>query len=514
MWGKKLIRNNRLEDKNFPIINAKIIGKITKDGETFLVLDSGMKSDCLLNVNEFDGKAIPANGSFLKVSTLKVEGSCLFVSRKRVVRAEILNRLKKNRSIKGKILAKYEDYYDVLVDGQIVGKLKATTDFPIGSEVDLFFFRINRDKVLEFFLSVKNLEVGKVVKCLVKGMNEFFFFVNVIDYNMAGIVHISDLGPDKKDLNGNVVHIWCKVDLKILRIEPKRLSLGTVEHKMEKTVISDATYNVGEEYSVKISEIKKSCLMVETKEGHKGVIKVSEIFSNYSNRKLSDLFKVGEEVKAILIDDKADEGMENRVSLNFSIKKIKEQQIAKFFEEAQVGQVLEGEIIKKTDRYMFVRIADLIDGILHISELSWSIKDSEKLMKELPVKQKVQVMLYQIDKENKRIVLSIKRLTAFSGNNRPKRFVVGNEYECKVVEVRKGGATITVNGAEGFVRDIPYDMTVNVGDVITAKYIYYDRNNKTVCLSMRSEDSNYHRSHHSEKKKTDESSVSFSDFLS
>ncbi|MCA9485140.1 MAG: S1 RNA-binding domain-containing protein, partial [Nitrospina sp.] len=286
-----------------------------------------------------------------------------------------------------------------------------------------------------------------------------------------------------------------KVKVMVLKYdrEKERVSLGLKQITPDPWVDVDQKYPVGTRIKGKVVSITDYGAFIELEKGIEGLVHVSEMSWSRHVKHPSKMVAIGDEVEAVVLTlDKE----KKRISLG--MKQIEPNPWDNIDEKYPIGSSVEGTVRNLTDFGAFIELEDGVDGLIHISDLSWNkkIKHPSEVVKK---KDTVQAVVLNIDKENCRISLGIKQLQPDPWDDVPKRFPVGTEVEGTIIKVTGFGAFAEFDdGLEGLIHVSQLssekvshpEKVVKVGDAVKAKVIKVDPATKKIGLSVKAYEEN------------------------
>jgi small subunit ribosomal protein S1 len=336
-----------------------------------------------------------------------------------------------------------------------------------------------------------NLQEGAVVKGAVKNLTDYGAFVDL--GGIDGLLHITDMAWKRVKHPSEVVTVGDEIEVRILKFdrERSRVSLGL------KQLGADPWENVARRYPPnsrvfgKITNIADYGAFVEIEDGVEGLVHVSEMDWTNKNVNPAKLVQTGQEVEVMVLDVD-----EERRRISLGLKQCQANPWTEFAENHNRGDKVGGQIKSITDFGIFIGLSGSIDGLVHLSDISWDIP-GEEAVRSYQKGQQVEAMVLSIDPERERISLGIKQLAKdpFSGyiTDNPKGSVVRGI----VKEVDARGAIIDLgNGIEGQLRsnEIARDrvddarQVLKVGDEIEAKFVGVDRKTRSISLSVKAKE--------------------------
>ncbi|MDP7108356.1 MAG: 30S ribosomal protein S1 [Nitrospinaceae bacterium] len=498
--------------KEGQIINGKII-EISKGMAT---VDVGFKSEGIVQLHEFpdNGKNM-AIGDEVEVFLERVEDNDGNV----VLSKEKANKIK----LWDELVKTYEA--DEIIEGTVVAKAKGglTVDIGLkaflpGSQIDLRPIR-NLEKLIgeKFQMRIikmnkkrgnivlsrrvlleeqrkhsrsetlQKLEEGNLVDGIVKNITEYGVFIDL--GGIDGLLHITDMSWGRVNHPSEMFSIGDKVQVMVLKFdkEKERVSLGL------KQITPDPWVNVDEKYPVetrikgKVVSITDYGVFVELEKGIEGLVHISEMSWSRHVKHPSKIVSIRDEVEAVVLTlDKE----KKRISLG--MKQIEPNPWEEIERKYPIGSEVDGTVRNLTDFGAFIELEDGVDGLIHISDLSWKkIKHPSEVLKK---KDATKAVVLSIDKDSCRISLGIKQLQPDPWDDIAKNYLIGTEVEGTVVKVTGFGAFAEFgDGLEGLIHVSQLssekvthpDKAVSVGDKIKAKVIKVDTSSKKIALSIK-----------------------------
>lgn len=342
----------------------------------------------------------------------------------------------------------------------------------------------SRKKILE------TLDVGSVVQGTVKNITKYGVFIDI--GGVDGLLHITDMTWGRIAHPSELVRIGDTVTVKILSFdkENEKISLGMKQLAENPWEGIDESIKIGAKIKGTVSSITDYGLFVEVQPGVEGLIHISEV--SWTDR-ITDLhkhYKVGDKVEALIVSlDK-----ENR-RMSLSVKQLEQNPWDAISEKYEVGQKISGKVSNVTEFGIFIQLAPGIDGLVHISDFSWTehIEHPADRYKKGDV---VEAIITGINKENKKISLGIKQLTSNPWEDIEKKYPVGCSVEGEVSKITNFGAFIKLpSGIEGLVHvsELGGDAEkvediLKIGETKTFKVIKVSPEEHKLGLSLRTEE--------------------------
>ncbi len=336
--------------------------------------------------------------------------------------------------------------------------------------------------------TLSSIEEGQVMEGVVKNITEYGVFVDL--GGVDGLLHITDISWGRVKHPSEMFSVGDQIDVKILSfdLEKERVSLGMKQLSPDPWSIATEKYSVGSRVSGKVVSLTDYGAFVELEEGVEGLIHVSEMSWTRKVRHPSKIVSVGEEVEAIVLDIKPES---RRISLG--MKQVVPNPWEVISEKYPVGTTIEGKIKNITDFGLFIGIDDDIDGLVHISDISWTkrIKHPSEIYKKGDV---IQAIVLDIDKSSERFSLGIKQMQPDPWQSVKERYEVGKEITGTITNITDFGIFVELEeGIEGLVHvseiskekvKTPVGM-YNVGDDLAAKVMNVNTEERRIGLSIK-----------------------------
>jgi small subunit ribosomal protein S1 len=342
-----------------------------------------------------------------------------------------------------------------------------------------------RDQLLE------NLQEGMEVKGIVKNLTDYGAFVDL--GGVDGLLHITDMAWKRVKHPSEIVNVGDEITVKVLKFdrERTRVSLGLKQLGEDPWVAIAKRYPEGTKLTGRVTNLTDYGCFVEIEEGVEGLVHVSEMDWTNKNIHPSKVVNVGDVVEVMVLDID-----EERRRISLGLKQCKSNPWQLFAETHNKGDRVEGKIKSITDFGIFIGLDGGIDGLVHLSDISWNVA-GEEAVREYKKGDEIAAVVLQVDAERERISLGVKQLAEDPFNNYLSMNKKGTIVTGKVTAVDAKGATVELaGGVEGYLRaseasrDRIEDATLvlNVGDDVEAKFTGVDRKNRVVSLSVRAKD--------------------------
>jgi len=336
--------------------------------------------------------------------------------------------------------------------------------------------------------TLESIHEGKVIDGIVKNITDYGVFIDL--GGVDGLLHITDISWGRVKHPSELFAVGDPITVKILSfdLEKERVSLGMKQLSTDPWSIASEKYAVGSKVTGVVVSLTDYGAFVELEEGIEGLIHVSEMSWTRKVRHPSKVVSVGEEVEAVVLDIKPES---RRISLG--MKQVVPNPWDVIAEKYPVGTTIEGKIKNITDFGLFIGIDEGIDGLVHISDISWikRIKHPSELYKKGDM---VQAIVLDIEKDSERFSLGIKQLQDDPWKTVAERYKVGKEITGTVTNLTDFGVFVELEeGIEGLVHvseiskekiKTPVGM-YNIGDVITARVMNINSDERRIGLSIK-----------------------------
>jgi small subunit ribosomal protein S1 len=494
-------------------------GEIVQVDKEFVLVDIGYKSEGQIPISEFidsEGNITAKVGDKMDVLLEKREDDegLIILSKEKAAKIKIWDDIKdiyeKGGTISGKILSRVKGgmSVDIGLQAFLPGSqidLKPIKDFDayIGTVQDFKILKYNKRRanivlsrraILEaerMILREQTLNVihdDAVLEGTVKNITEYGLFIDL--GGLDGLLHITDMSWGRVGHPSEMYQVGDKITVKVLKYDSEtgRVSLGLKQLRSDPWTEADSKYSVGTKITGRVVSLADYGAFVEVEEGIEGLIHVSEMSWTRKIRHPSQVLKVGDMVEAVVLNiDSANK----RVSLG--LKQVEPNPWDIIGEKYPVGTTIEGRIKNITDFGIFIGIDEGIDGLVHISDISWTkrIKHPSEIYKK---GQEVQAVVLNIDKGNERFSLGIKQLTIDPWDMVAEKYSVGTRITGTVTNVTDFGVFIELEeGIEGLIHvsELTKEKGGNplsrfkIDDVIQAKVINVSRTDKKIGLSIK-----------------------------
>jgi small subunit ribosomal protein S1 len=496
------------------IVRAKVL----RVSDAAVILDFGFKSEGSVPRDEFKDTDAIEVGQEVEVllESLENEDGVVVLSKKKADFLRVWEKIKEAheadvpvegmlvRKIKGGVTVDLMGVDAFLPGSQIALRRVPNIEDLLGQKYDFKIIKLNKRRrnivvsrrvILEGEREkkratlVKELLLGQVREGIVKNITDFGAFIDL--GGLDGLLHITDMSWGRVGHPSEVVEIGKKLDVKVLDVDwnRERISLGLKQLLPYPWTEIDKKYPVGARVRGKVVSITNYGAFVELEKGVEGLVHISEMSWTRNVRHPSKLVSIGDEIEAVVLKvDTQDE------KISLGMKQIEEDPWLALPMKYPTGTKLDGTVRNLTSFGAFVEIEPGIDGLVHVSDMSWTRRvehPSEVLQKG----EEVQVMVLDVDAENKRISLGLKQLLDDPWPGISERFAPGVETDGKVTRVQDKGIVVDLGDQiEGFVPgshsgvDNPdhLEMYYEAGDPVDLKVIESDASNRRIVLEITS----------------------------
>jgi small subunit ribosomal protein S1 len=502
---------------------AILTGRVIEVGPDVVLVNAGLKSEAVIPVEQFKndrGEIEVSVGDDVEVALDSVEDGSgeTRLSREKAKRARTWSRLEqafeKQEIVKGIINGRVKGGFTVEIDfvraflpGSLVD-VRPVRD-PSYLEGKTLEFKVikldqkrnnvvvSRRAVVEQEYSAERTELleklqeGAVIKGTVKNLTDYGAFVDL--GGIDGLLHITDMAWKRVKHPSEVVTVGDEIDVRILKFdrERQRVSLGIKQLGNDPWQQIGRRYPTGTRLFGKVTNIADYGCFVEIEEGVEGLVHVSEMDWTNKNVNPSKVVHIGQEVEVMVLDID-----EERRRISLGIKQCQSNPWKEFGDNYNRGDRVSGQIKSITDFGIFIGLTGGIDGLVHLSDISWDVP-GEEAVRNYQKGQQVEAMVLSIDPERERISLGIKQLAKDPFSTWIAEHPKGTIVKGKVREVDAKGAIIDLGGGvEGHLRasELSRDRVedartvLKVDDEVEAKFTNVDRKSRTIALSIKAKE--------------------------
>ena len=334
-----------------------------------------------------------------------------------------------------------------------------------------------REQILE------NLAEGSEVKGIVKNLTDYGAFVDL--GGVDGLLHITDMAWKRVKHPSEIVNVGDEVTVKVLKFDKDRtrVSLGLKQLGQDPWVAIAENHPVNSKLTGKVTNLTDYGCFVEILDGVEGLVHVSEMDWTNKNIHPSKVVSLGDTVEVMVL-----EVDEERRRISLGLKQCKANPWTQFAETHNKGDKVTGKIKSITDFGIFIGLEGGIDGLVHLSDISWNVA-GEEAVRNYKKGDEVSAVVLAVDAVKERISLGIKQLEDDPFNNFVAINKKGAVISATVVEADAKGAKVELaGGVEGYIRAADLTNEVAAGDVVEAKYTGVDRKARIVHLSVKAKD--------------------------
>jgi small subunit ribosomal protein S1 len=502
---------------------AVVIGTVVDIQSDNVVVHAGLKSEGIIPIEQFknaQGDLEVVVGDEVEVSLEAVEDGFgeTRLSREKAKRDQVWRRLEeafeKEEIVKGVISGKVKGGFTVDIEdiraflpGSLVD-VRPVRDPAYLEGKDLEFKVIKLDKrrnnvvvsrraVVETEFSaerealLESLQEGIVVKGIVKNLTDYGVFVDL--GGIDGLLHITDMAWKRVKHPSEIVNVGDEIDVKVLKFdrERNRVSLGMKQLGQDPWADLARRYPANSRLFGKVTNIADYGCFVEIEDGVEGLVHVSEMDWTNKNVNPSKVVHIGQEVEVTVLDID-----EERRRISLGIKQCFPNPWDEFAATNNKGTHVRGSIKSITDFGIFIGLDGGIDGLVHLSDISWN-EPGEEAVRNYSKGEEIEAVVLSVDPERERISLGIKQLDKDPYSNFVAEHSKGSIVTGTITEVDAKAAVVDLgDGVEGTLRasELSRDRiedvrtVLNVGDEVEAKFMGVDRKNRTISLSIKAKD--------------------------
>jgi small subunit ribosomal protein S1 len=497
--------------KEGEIIKGKVIAINKRDA----VIDIGYKSEGLISIDEFNGDDIQVGDEVdVLLEAVEDENGMVVLSKNKAEKIagweNIINNYNEGDAIKGKAIRKVKG--GVMVDIGVEAFLPAsqsTFKGPIelngllGKELDYKIIKINKprknivvsrkeviaqEKAEQKTKVLEELEKGQIRKGTVKNITDFGAFINL--GGIDGLLHITDMSWGRTSHPSEMLAVGDEVEVMVLDFNKENLkvSLGLKQKTPNPWKEVESKYPVGSNVKGKVVNLVPYGAFVELEKGIEGLIHISEISWTKRINHPSEVLAIGDTVEAVVLSTDT-----NNQKISLGLKQLEANPWIDAPVKYPENSIIKGKIKNLTDYGAFVELDENIDGLIHVSDISWTKKlshPSEALKKG----QKVEAMVLSVDQENMKISLGLKQLSDDTWPGYVEKYPVNTVIEGTVTKITNFGIFVEFDrDLEGLIHisELSEEPSTNleerfkVGDKVKAKIVKVDNETRKIGLSMK-----------------------------
>ena len=506
--------NEQMGEKN--LVGLVVKGTIVKVTPDFVTVDVGLKSEGRIPVREFGQNPELNVGDVVEVYIDRYEDrdGNIVLSREKARREEAWQDLEKamnaGERINGIIFGRVKGGFTVDLNGAIA--------FLPGSQIDIRPIRditplmgisqpfqilkmdkvrgnivVSRRVVLEETRAESRAELidaikeGTVLDGVVKNITDYGAFIDL--GGVDGLLHVTDISWKRINHPAEVLSIGQTVKVQVIKFneDNQRISLGMKQLENDPWQNVEDRFHVGDVCKGKVTNITDYGAFVELEDGIEGLVHVSEMSWTRKNVHPGKIVSTSQEVEVKVLEVDSEK---RRISLG--IKQCTPNPWAAYVEEHEVGSIIEGKIKNITEFGLFIGLNDEIDGMIHLSDISWD-KPGEEAVKDYTKGQEIQAKIIDVDVEKERISLGIKQMTENTNATTLDNFKKGDNVKATVVEVVEDGINVEVDGVAAHIKktDLAREKANQdlskfaAGDVVEAKVTSVDKKKAKLGLSIK-----------------------------
>lgn len=498
------------------ITGSVVKGTIIKLTSDFATVDVGLKSEGRIPLREFGQNSELKIGDSIEVFVDRYEDrdGNIVLSREKARREEVWIDLEKSMNagerVNGVIFGRVKGGFTVDLNGAIA--------FLPGSQIDIRPIRditplmgisqpfqilkmdkirgnivVSRRVVLEETRAearaelIDTLKEGSILDGVVKNITDYGAFIDL--GGVDGLLHVTDISWKRINHPAEVLSVGQTIKVQVIKFneDNQRISLGMKQLENDPWQAVADKFEVGQIYNGKVTNITDYGAFVELEDGIEGLVHVSEMSWTRKNVHPGKIVSTSQEVQVKVLEVDPEK---RRISLG--IKQCTPNPWAAYVEEHAVGSIIEGKIKNITEFGLFVGLSDEIDGMIHLSDISWD-KAGEEAVKDYVKGQDIQAKIIDVDVEKERISLGIKQLTENTFASAVEGLKKGDVVKATITSIDDKGVNVEVNGAAAYIKkaDLSKDKAAqnlenyNEGDVLEAKITSVDKKNNKIGLSVK-----------------------------
>jgi small subunit ribosomal protein S1 len=494
-----------------------VTGTVVKITDKHAVIDIGLKSEGILPLDQIanpDGTYKFAAGDPIEVVVEREEanGGGYAVSHEKALRHKVWDKLEEAANtktpVKGMVVSRVKGGLTVdigikafLPGSQIEVRPVRNLDGYVGTEIEVRVIKLNKkrgnvvisrkelleeDQNAKKAVTLATLEEGAVLTGTVKNLTDYGAFVDL--GGLDGLLHITDMSWGRLTHPRDLVNVGDEIQVKVLKFDKdkQRVSLGFKQLTPDPWLDATERYPIGAQVRGRVLSVTDYGAFVELEQGIEGLVHVSEMTWSKRMKHPSKLVKPGDEVDTLILSVNPND---RRISLG--MKQLQENPWEALEDKYPTGAIIEGRVRNLTDFGAFIEIEDGIDGLVHVSNLSWTkrIKHPSEVLKK---GEKVRAIVLGVEPENRRLSLGVKQLQPDVWDTFFAQHRIGDVIKGKVLRTAQFGAFVEIaDGVEGLchvseaVDERGKPVELNVGDEHEFKIVKMNQEEKKVGLSIR-----------------------------
>lgn len=496
-----------------------VTGTVVKVMPDFVLVDVGYKSEGQIPISEFLNKnreiQVKENDQIdVLLEKREDEEGLIVLSKTKADQAKVWDKIgeayENNELIEGKILSRIKGGLSVdigvrafLPGSQIDLHPVRDMDKLIGQTLNFKILKYNKKRgnivisrraILEVERetlraeTLKKLEEGNIIEGIIKNITDYGAFIDL--GGVDGLLHITDMSWGRVNHPSELFSLGDKIKVKVIHMDKEkgRVSLGLKQMTPDPWINAEEKYHVGTRLKGKVVSLTNYGIFIELEKGIEGLIHISEISWTKKIKHPSQVLSLNDEVEGVVLSV---DSSKRRISLG--IKQLEPNPWSLVKEKYPVGTVIEGTIKNITDFGLFVGLDEGIDGLIHISDLSWTkkVKHPAELYKK---GDKIRAIVLNIDEKNERFSLGVKQLEKDPWEGISRKYASGEVVNGSVTNITDFGIFLELSeGIEGLIHISEIDKNkagklsqfVNVGDSLKALIINIDERERKIGLSLK-----------------------------
>ncbi len=498
--------------------NDVVQGTVVQVNPDSVVVDVGYKSEGVIPIREFADENGEINVNVGDVYDVLFGGGesdsgLIMLSKEKADRQKIWNSLEEGAVVEGRIVSRIKGGLSVdigvnafLPGSQVDLRPVRNLDKVIGQTYEFKIIKLNKrrgnivlsrrvllesERESQRGETLKTLEEGQVAEGIVKNLTDYGAFIDL--GGIDGLLHITDMSWGRVKHPSDILAVGDKINVKVLKFdkEKERVSLGLKQIAPDPWLDVETKYPIGAKVTGKVVSLTDYGAFIELEEGVEGLIHVSEMSWTKRVKHPNKVLAIGDDVESVVLALDTDN---RRISLG--LKQVEPNPWDVIGEKFPIGTIIEGQVKNITDFGIFVGVDEGIDGLVHISDLSWTkrIKHPSEVYKKGDL---VKAVVLNIDRENERFSLGLKQLSSDPWETVPVRYPRGTIVHGKVTSVTDFGIFIELEeGIEGLIHvselskekiDNPKDFA-QVGADLEAAVLQVDTVERKIALSIKNLD--------------------------
>jgi small subunit ribosomal protein S1 len=525
-------------------------GNVVEVGRDYVIVDIGFKSDGQIPISQFmdhEGKVHVTVGDRIEVLMLASENEAgeIVLSKDRAEQLRVWNKLEeafgKNDTVSGRVVQKVKGGLQVdvgvpafLPGSQVDIRPQRNLDKFVNEQLEFKILKFSRERgnivlsrrvVLEAERkalkrdTINQLAEGVVMEGIVKNVTDYGAFVDL--GGIDGLLHITDMSWGRVNHPAELLSVGQTIPVVVLKYDEanERVSLGMKQLHPNPWEKVEAKYRPGTSIKGTVVSLTDYGAFVRLDEGIEGLIHVSEMSWTKKIHHPSKVLSVGDEVEAVVLEVSAEN---QRISLG--LKQLSQNPWEELSKEFPIGSRISGKVRSVTDFGIFVNVRDDIDGLVHVSDFSWTkrIKDPKEIRDMYKKGDDVEAIVLEIDPANERLSLGIKQLTPDVWESVPHRYPTGARVKGVVSSITDFGLFMELEqGVEGLIHVSQLGLQrgenlrdkFEVGMEIEAEVTNVDRNERRISLSMKQAKKSKQKEEYAQYLEDSSAAVTFGDLL-